>query len=155
MTALLSKIKLKISFYANIERIANAKFEPTNDGNFIQLTFDVLRCRIMTHFISEKTFIIKGKVMKFYDVAGQKDKRSKWAPYFDNMHCMIFVISLSAFDQSCVEDDETNRLIESFACFDGLAKNKVLDNVPTIILLVYSSNNVRTKLICLLRNSRL
>lgn len=48
----------------------------------LKFNLDVLRVRLPTSSIVEKIFIVNEKKLKFYDVAGQKDKRARWAPYF-------------------------------------------------------------------------
>jgi hypothetical protein len=38
-------------------------------------------------------------------------KRQYWAPYFDDMDAIIFLVPLSCFDQVLAEDEEVNRLV--------------------------------------------
>jgi hypothetical protein len=52
-------------FYQNATRVAK-------QGN-----------RIKTTSILEKVFHVDDKKLKFNEVAGQKDKRARWAPYFE------------------------------------------------------------------------
>jgi signal recognition particle receptor subunit beta len=88
-----------------------------------------------TTSITEKCFNVQNQKFKFYDVAGQKDRRSRWAPYFEkNLDGLIFVASLAAFDQRVREAPEKNRFVDSLECFEELMGNRFLQLVPTIIL---------------------
>ena len=44
------------------------------------------------------------------DVGGQRSERRKWIQCFDNVTSVLFIISLSEFNQVLIEDNLTNRL---------------------------------------------
>jgi G-protein alpha subunit len=72
--------------------------------------------------------------MKFYDVAGQKDRRARWAPYFEhNLDGLIFIASIAAFDQRMKEDDTVSRFDDSLECFDELVLSTKPDGKPHIV----------------------
>ena len=72
----------------------------------------------------------------FYDVAGQKDQRARWIPYFEKLlHGIVFVASVAAFDQFMKEDVTTNRFIDSLILFESLMSNELLKSVAVIVLL--------------------
>ena len=53
----------------------------------------------------------QSKELKFelVDVGGQRSERRKWIQCFDNVTAVLFIISLSDFNQVLAEDEFTNR----------------------------------------------
>jgi guanine nucleotide-binding protein G(i) subunit alpha len=43
---------------------------------------------------------------------------------FEGVQCIIFVTSLSEYNQKCYEDDETNRMKESLLVFDEIVNSR-------------------------------
>jgi guanine nucleotide-binding protein G(i) subunit alpha len=58
------------------------------------------------------------------DVGGQRCERKKWIHCFEGVQCIIFVTSLSEYNQKCYEDDETNRMKESLLVFDEIVNSR-------------------------------
>jgi hypothetical protein len=52
-----------------------------------------------------------------YDVGGSRTQRAAWLPYFDTSDAIIFIASLSAFDQTLTEDPTLNRMVSVFSWF--------------------------------------
>ena len=48
------------------------------------------------------------------DVGGQRSERRKWIQCFDNVTAVLFIISLSDFNQVLAEDEFTNRSSQSY-----------------------------------------
>ena len=48
------------------------------------------------------------------DVGGQRSERRKWIQCFDNVTSVLFIVSLSEFNQVLIEDNLTNRLANTF-----------------------------------------
>ncbi|KAI8927419.1 guanine nucleotide binding protein, alpha subunit [Entophlyctis helioformis] len=119
-----------IEFIDNIELYSNSGYSLTND--------DILRVRFRTSDISE-TSITLNKDMhtsaRFVDVSGIKFDRKHWLPYFDNANTIIFVVSLSSFDQMLVEDPSINRMTDALELFDHICNHPLLDKVDTIVFL--------------------
>lgn len=73
-------------------------------------------------------------MFKFYDLAGQVDKRSIWTQYFENgLNCIIYVLSIASFDQYLEEDKSINRFEDSLNCYKQIIKNKLLAGVSIIV----------------------
>lgn len=97
---------------------------------------DVLNARIKTESITERIFKVEGRELHFFDVAGQKDRRARWAPYFEeSLTAVIYTVSLSAYDQVLAEDKVTNRFLDSVELFGTLMNNPILNKTSVIILL--------------------
>jgi hypothetical protein len=59
-----------------------------------------------------------------YDVGGQRNERKKWIHCFDDVTAVIFVASLSEYDQVLYEDHTVNRMDEAVTLFADIANSK-------------------------------
>lgn len=114
-------------FFKNIDRISDSDFVPTQQ--------DVLRCRVKTTGIVESEFDLNGIKFRLFDVGGQRNERKKWIHCFDQVTAVIFVSSLSEYDQKCYEDDQTLRMKESLVLFDEITNSQFFSDTPTILFL--------------------
>jgi GTPase SAR1 family protein len=114
-------------FFKNIERISHPDYIPDQQ--------DVLRCRVKTTGIVESEFDINGIKFRLFDVGGQRNERKKWIHCFDQVTAVIFVSSLSEYDQKCYEDDQTLRMKESLVLFDEITNSQFFTDIPTILFL--------------------
>jgi signal recognition particle receptor subunit beta len=86
--------------------------------------------------ISENVFIIENKKVLVYDVGGQRKYRLQWAPYFEtNIDAIIFVVSLSSYDQTLTEDESMNRMLDATQLFGGIINHRLLKNQSIILFL--------------------
>lgn len=83
-------------FLDALDRILVANYEPN--------TQDILRSRIATTGIIETEFIIDKLLFRMYDVGGQRGERKKWIHCFENVTAIMFIASLSEYDQVLAED---------------------------------------------------
>ncbi|KAJ3188929.1 guanine nucleotide-binding protein subunit alpha [Gaertneriomyces sp. JEL0708] len=115
-------------YYMNqVERVCQDNYVP--DDN------DILHARVMTTTITENRFLINGITFRIFDVGGQRSERKKWAPYFDDVHSIIFLAAISAYDQKCFEDDTTNRMLESLNLFDSICNHPLFRKTSIILFL--------------------
>jgi len=70
-----------------------------------------------------------------FDVGGQRNERRKWIHCFDNVQAVVFVASLSEFDQKLYEDESQNRLDEAVQLFDQICNSKWFKNTSIILFL--------------------
>lgn len=114
-------------FFDKITTISMAGYIPSVD--------DILKVRIQTNSIIERTFESEGALFKFYDVAGQKDKRFRWVPYLQSsLKAIIYIMSIASFDQKMAEDPTMNRFIDALVLFESLMQSVPLKLVSTIVL---------------------
>lgn len=66
---------------------------------------DILRTRLATSGIHEYNFRFQDVSFNIIDVGGQRYERSKWATAFDNITSLIFIASLSEYDQMLMESN--------------------------------------------------
>lgn len=91
-----------VYYFNSIERMANPNYLPTDQ--------DILRSRVKTTGITETTFKVGDLTYKLFDVGGQRSERKKWIHCFENVTALVFLVSLSEYDQMLYED-------ESVVCF--------------------------------------
>ena len=96
---------------------------------------DILMQRSVTENISDVVFELQGKSIHFIDVSGLKGHRKKWLPYFDDVNCILFIVSLSSFDQQMVEDGSMNRMADALVLFEQVVTNPVLFRTDVILFL--------------------
>ena len=93
------------------------------------------RSRLTTNGIIETDFIIDDHVFKMFDVGGQRGERKKWIHCFDNVTAIMFIASLSEYDQVLFEDRTRNRMVESLHLFEGMCNLPWLKTVPILLFL--------------------
>lgn len=114
-------------FFARAAAVSDAKFVPTVE--------DVLRCRLRTTGISEEDYWIEHVPFCIADVGGQRNERKKWINSFEGVTAVIFVASLSEYDQALEEDATVNRLVESMELFAEVANSKWFEHASIILFL--------------------
>jgi len=126
-----------IHFFENINRIAAIDYYPTNR--------DILLCRKSTKAINEHLVEIDKIPFRFIDVGGFRSQRHKWVQCFDNVTCILFMVASNEYDQTLIEDDRTNRVMEACILFGQMVNHKALEKV-FIILFMNKSDLLEQKL---------
>jgi hypothetical protein len=119
----------------NLDRIFSDSFSPNNQ--------DILRVRIMTTGVQQTQFTYedpkeKQKVpitFRVFDVGGQRGERKRWIHCFDDVTAILFIASLSEYNQKLVEDQARNRLDESLDLFEGIVNLTWFANAAIILFL--------------------
>jgi len=126
-----SKLQVQDSlkyFLKNIDRIAMEGYIPSKD--------DVLHVRITTLGIVEETLTMQNRPFLIVDVGGQRSERRKWLNCFAGVTGLIFVASLTAYNQFLYEDENVNRLQESLTVFGELLNDSnTFDNACIVLFL--------------------
>ncbi|KAI8904768.1 guanine nucleotide binding protein, alpha subunit [Gorgonomyces haynaldii] len=87
-------------------------------------------------YIGESVFQVHGRYWHIYDVAGQIDKRSRWATFFDrNLNAVIYIFSAASYCQKMEEDPSMNRLQDALSLIDQVLQNDLL-HIPALIVFV-------------------
>lgn len=114
-------------YFNNLERLSQPDYVPTEQ--------DVLRSRVKTTGIVETEFDYGAFHFRMFDVGGQRNERKKWIHCFQGVTAVIFVTSLSEYDQKCYEDDSTNRMKESLLLFDEICNSRWFTETSIILFL--------------------
>merc|ERR1719491_1644826 len=114
-------------FFEDIDRIANDDYQPTDD--------DILLVRIQTTGIRTAKFEIDSSKFELVDVGGQRNECAKWVHQFSVVDAVLFVCSLSCYDQKLFEEDEVNAMHESIRLFDLVVNNRYFRLTSMILFL--------------------
>jgi len=115
-------------FLSQANRLAEPSYLPTDE--------DVLRARTITTGIVTVPFKVKdsgGFNFELVDVGGQRTERRKWIHVFEDVTAVMFIISLSDYNQTLYEDETTNRMKESETLFGQMLENVYFRETPFIV----------------------
>jgi hypothetical protein len=84
-----------------LPRLFAPGYVPTSD--------DIVNTRARTVGITETAFNLKEHELLMVDVGGQKSERRKWIHCFQDVTTILFLVSLSGYDQCLVEDKDAVR----------------------------------------------
>jgi hypothetical protein len=85
-------------FFSDLDRLFQPNYQPTEQ--------DIVRCRARTIGITETSFHLRDNELLMVDVGGQKSERRKWIHCFQDVTSILFLVSLSGYDQCLVEDKD-------------------------------------------------
>lgn len=101
----------------------------------------------------DSTLEIEGRSCHVYDIGGERSERTKWLNYFQDVDMTIFVVSLTGYCQTLVENVNAtsidgahfplqrrasppqNRMQESLMLFESISKLERFKSVPIILML--------------------
>jgi hypothetical protein len=83
-------------FFASLDRLFDPRYRPNEQ--------DIIHCRARSTGITETTFRLRDHEMLMVDVGGQKSERRKWIHCFQDVTSILFLVSLSGYDQCLFED---------------------------------------------------
>jgi len=112
-------------FLNNALRLGEPDYMPSDE--------DILRARSITSGIVVVPFQTKELKFELVDVGGQRSERKKWIQCFDNVTSVLFIISLSDYNQVLYEDNTTNRMRESEKLFGEILNCIFFQRTPFIV----------------------
>ncbi|CAI5456010.1 unnamed protein product [Caenorhabditis angaria] len=98
-------------FFPELHRILVTNYVPT-----IQ---DMIHMRATTLGVHEISFDFRKHVIRLIDVGGQKTERRKWIHFFEGVTAVMFVTSLSCFDQFVLDDTARTEIEEEGKATDS------------------------------------
>lgn len=122
-----------VYYFNSMDRMSSPSYLPTDQ--------DILRSRVKTTGITETTFKVGELTYKLFDVGGQRSERKKWIHCFENVTALVFLVSLSEYDQMLYEDESVvcphflcvvpfslislqNRMQEALTLFDSICNSR-------------------------------
>jgi guanine nucleotide-binding protein subunit alpha len=106
------------SWFDDLERCWKEDYIPTDD--------DIVHCRVRTIGMMETVFNIEDHILRFIDVGGQKPERKKWFNFFQGVTSILFLVSLSGYDQCLTEDRDAVSAAHSLPSSSLWVEHKLL-----------------------------
>ena len=83
-----------------------------------------------------ETWFQRGEVsIGLIDVGGQRSERKKWLHCFETVNTVLFVVSMSEYDQNLEEDHTVNRMKESIKLFASVSNVKWFAKASMLLFL--------------------
>jgi len=118
--------------------------------DYIPTEADMLLSRVRTEGVVTHSYEIPAgdgsAIFEMYDVGGQRYFRKTWLHCFDAVDAIIFVASLSEYDQNLAEDRSKNRMMEAIDLFKSICENEYFENT-SIMLFLNKKDLFQTKIL--------
>ncbi|CAL1696834.1 unnamed protein product [Somion occarium] len=116
-----------IYFFSDLDRL----FDPT----FVPNEQDIVQTRARTIGITETVFHLRDHEMLMVDVGGQKSERRKWIHCFQDVTSILFLVSLSGYDQCLIEDKDANQMQDAMTIWDSICHSQWFKQTSIILFL--------------------
>jgi len=114
-------------FFSEVQRIGKKDYSPNNA--------DIIRVRYRTTGVTEQKMEIHGHTFHIFDVGGQRSERKKWIHCFEFVQAVLFVASLSAYNETMYEDEDCNSMADSLTLFEEICNSPWFTNTSMILFL--------------------
>ncbi|PFH45979.1 hypothetical protein AMATHDRAFT_157094 [Amanita thiersii Skay4041] len=114
-------------FFSSLERLFDPKYLPNEQ--------DIIHCRARSIGITETTFHLRDHEMLMVDVGGQKSERRKWIHCFQDVTSILFLVSLSGYDQCLFEDRDANQMQDAMTIWDSICHSQWFKHTSIILFL--------------------
>ncbi|KAH8834537.1 guanine nucleotide binding protein, alpha subunit [Flagelloscypha sp. PMI_526] len=114
-------------FFGSLERFFEPDYSPS--------TQDIVMTRARTIGITETTFHINKLELLMVDVGGQKSERRKWIHCFQDVTSILFLVSLSGYDQCLAEDKDANQMQDAMTIWDSICHSQWFKKTAMILFL--------------------
>jgi len=114
-------------FFPQLDRLFAPTYQPTEQ--------DIVQCRARTIGITETNFQLKDHEMLMVDVGGQKSERRKWIHCFQDVTSILFLVSMSGYDQCLVEDKDANQMQDAMTIWDSICHSQWFKQTSIILFL--------------------
>jgi guanine nucleotide-binding protein subunit alpha len=114
-------------FFPRLDRLFAAGYAPTS--------MDIVHTRARTIGITETAFKLRDQEMLMVDVGGQKSERRKWIHCFQDVTSILFLVSLSGYDQCLVEDKDANQMQDAMTIWDSICHSQWFKQTSIILFL--------------------
>ncbi|KAJ6451199.1 heterotrimeric G protein alpha subunit 4 [Mycena sanguinolenta] len=114
-------------FFSDLPRLFDPAYVPTEQ--------DIVRARARTIGITETSFHLRDHEMMMVDVGGQKSERRKWIHCFQDVTSILFLVSLSGYDQCLVEDRDANQMQDAMTIWDSICHSQWFKQTSIILFL--------------------
>lgn len=85
--------------------------------------------------VTETQFVLSNRTISVIDVGGQRSERRKWIHCFQDVTAIIFLVSLSGYDQTLVEDRQVNQMQDAMTVWQSICSSSWFERTSLILLL--------------------
>ncbi|KAF5385588.1 hypothetical protein D9757_006751 [Collybiopsis confluens] len=114
-------------YFSQLDRLFEPGFQPSEQ--------DIIHARARTIGITETTFTLRDHEMLMVDVGGQKSERRKWIHCFQDVTSILFLVSLSGYDQCLVEERDANQMQDAMTIWDSICHSQWFKQTSIILFL--------------------
>ncbi|OBZ79496.1 Guanine nucleotide-binding protein alpha-2 subunit [Grifola frondosa] len=114
-------------YFADLDRLFEPSYTPNEQ--------DIVHARARTIGITETVFSLRDHEMLMVDVGGQKSERRKWIHCFQDVTSILFLVSLSGYDQCLVEDKDANQMQDAMTIWDSICHSQWFKQTSIILFL--------------------
>ncbi|KAH9947360.1 heterotrimeric G protein alpha subunit 4 [Amylocystis lapponica] len=116
-----------IYYFTDLNRLFDPAYVPNEQ--------DIVHARARTIGITETVFSLRENEMMMVDVGGQKSERRKWIHCFQDVTSILFLVSLSGYDQCLVEDKDANQMQDAMTIWDSICHSQWFKQTSIILFL--------------------
>ncbi|KAH8827686.1 heterotrimeric G protein alpha subunit 4 [Flagelloscypha sp. PMI_526] len=113
-----------VYYFGAIERLFEPTYTPTEQ--------DIIHSRARTIELQK---LHLDHEMLMVDVGGQKSERRKWIHCFQDVTSILFLVSLSGYDQCLVEDKDANQMQDAMTIWDSICHSQWFKQTSIILFL--------------------
>ncbi|KAK4049959.1 guanine nucleotide-binding protein subunit alpha [Microbotryomycetes sp. JL201] len=124
-------------YFDNVARTMGTSYIPTDQ--------DIIRARVRTTGIQERTLTLGKQRLRLFDMGGQRAERRKWISVFDGCNVLLFLVAISEYDQMLYEDQTQSRMSEALIVFDQVVNSRWFQK-STLILFMNKIDLFQAKL---------
>jgi hypothetical protein len=103
-------------FFSALPRLFAIDYTPS--------TQDILHTYAQTRGITQTILHLKQCDLAVFDVGGVRSERRKWIHCFDAVTTILFVMSLSDYDQCIKEERDQNHMAEAIVLWESVSRSK-------------------------------
>ncbi|KAJ7215876.1 heterotrimeric G protein alpha subunit 4 [Mycena pura] len=119
---------ISVSYYlAEAPRLFSPAYVPT-----VQ---DLLHVRVRSIGITETVLRGNGYDMLVVDVGGSKSERRKWLHALKEVTSIIFVVSLSGYNEHLIEDKDDNQMRDAMVVWNAICRSRWFTQSPLVLCL--------------------
>ena len=98
---------------------------------------DILEARIRTNGISQTVFDRDWGCLRVIDTGGERSQRKKWIYVFEDVHVLVFVAKLVAYERVLWEDKTGNSIKESFGIYEAIVNSRWFNRTGFVVVFTH------------------
>jgi guanine nucleotide-binding protein subunit alpha len=116
-----------VNLVDDVDRLLQPGFVPTQQ--------DVCKAWVRTTGIHQKVLRVRDVEISLYDVGGQRSERKKWIHCFDNVSVLMFVVDVTGYSKTMLEDNDNPGHDEQLMLFESIANSHWFTNSSMVLVM--------------------